>query len=232
MHRVRGWTAGLISRIDWMVTQVENHESLAASAIREVQQNAARARVQLGRVRRDGEALRCRAAEAREGATTWRDRARECGDDESRALECLRRGRRAAQRSTELERRLAEHDRVEKQLAKDVARIDERLSELRERHNVLRTRQSRAHALATVREAGSPAHTDPADLFERWETQVTEREIAGDCTQGEDGMLGNDTFADEFDAREEEEALREELRALRGESSAPERAQEGHGDVS
>lgn len=232
MHRVRGWTAGLVSRIDWMVSQVENHESLAASAIREVQQSAARARVQLGRVRRDGEALRCRAAEAHESATTWRDRARECGDDESRALECLRRGRRAAQRSTELERRLGEHERVEKQLATDVARIDERLSELRERHNVLRTRQSRAHALATVREAGSPTHTNPADLFERWETHVAEREIAGDCTHSEDGMLTHDAFAEEFDSREEEEALREELRALRGESGVPKQAQEGHSDVS
>ena len=230
MHRVKGWTAGLVSRIDWMVSQVENHESLAASAIREVRQSAARARVQLSRVRRDGEALRARVAEAGESATTWRERAGQCGDDEPRALECLRRARRAAQQADELGRRLGEHERVEKQLSTDVARIDERLCELRERHNLLRTRQSRAHALATVREAGAPVQADTSDLFERWETHVAEHEIAGDCPGSEAGALGHDAFAEEFDTRDEDAALREELRDLRRTEREPTAAEE-NGDA-
>ena len=222
MQRVRSWTSGLISRIDWMVTQVENHESLAVSAIREVQKNAARARVQLGRVQRDGETLRRRTAEARDAAATWRDRARGSDDDEARALECLRRARRAERQADELERRLAEHERIEKQLTSDVARIDERLGELRERHNVLRTRESRAHALATVREAGAPMCTDTSDLFERWETQVAERELAGDCTHDAAGLLAHDAFEEEFETREEEAALRAELAALRADAPSTE----------
>jgi phage shock protein A len=215
MQKVRWWTTSLISRIDWMVSQVENHESIAQSAIREVRQSAARAHVQLGRVKRDGEQLRRRAIGAREGAVSWRERASACSTDEERALECLRRARREARRADELERRLAEHERVEKQLSADVARIGERLSELRERHNLLRTRQSRAHALATVRGVDTPMCGDAGELFERWETHVAERELAGEVAVGDDPILTGDSFAEEFDAREENEALRAELRELR-----------------
>ena len=41
MERFRTWTAGLISRVDWMVSQVENHEALAQSAIRGARARAA-----------------------------------------------------------------------------------------------------------------------------------------------------------------------------------------------
>ena len=33
MNRLRTWTSSLLSRVDWMVTQVENHEALADEAI-------------------------------------------------------------------------------------------------------------------------------------------------------------------------------------------------------
>ena len=74
MHAFRRWTAGLVSRVDWMVSQVENHEALAESAIRDVQRAAARARVQLGRVRQDGSTLRRRRDEEAEAAMTGRPR--------------------------------------------------------------------------------------------------------------------------------------------------------------
>jgi phage shock protein A len=214
MQRLRIWTTSLISRIDWMVGQVENHEAIALGAIREVQQAAARARVQLGKVRRDGERLRARRAEEAEAGFTWRERARgAAAEDETRALECLRRARRAERRATELARRVEEHERVEKQLAADVARVEERLGELRERHNLLRTRESRAHALAIVRDAGVPLGADAGELFERWETRVTERELAGECASSDAGG-GDDAFAAEFDEAEEAESLRSELREL------------------
>ena len=100
MQRIRLWTAGLLSRVDWMVTQVENHEALAQSAIRDVQRAAARAKVQLAKVRKDGRALRDQLAEAREAEATWRERAqRTASEDEERAVECLRRSKAASRRA-------------------------------------------------------------------------------------------------------------------------------------
>lgn len=216
MQRWKQWTTSLVSRVDWMVSQVENHEAVAKSAIRDVRRAAARARVQLTRVRADGEELARNHAEQREAERLWRERARECGDaDEAKALECLRRARRAGRRREELARRQEEHGRVESQLAKDVGVIEERLTHLHERHNLLRTRESRAHALATVRDASELGDGDVGDLFERWETQVLEREYEGRCSAPE-----SDTLEDEFLEEEEESELRAELEQLRGASAS------------
>ncbi len=212
MQRLKQWTTSLVSRVDWMVSQVENHEAVAKSAIRDVRRAAARARVQLTRVRGDGEALARQRAEQRESERLWRERAGACAeDDESRALECLRRARRAGRRREELERRCEEHARVEKQLALDVSAVEERLTQLQERHNLLRTRESRAHAIATVRGASELGDGDVGDLFERWETQVLEREYEGGCSAQGDA----DPLEDEFLEAEDEGELRAELEELR-----------------
>ena len=208
MQRIRLWTAGLLSRVDWMVAQVENHEAIAQSAIREVQQSAARAKVQLARVRRDGGGLREQLAEAREAAVTWRERARRiAAEDEDSAVECLRRSKTAERRATRLTQRLADHERVEKQLARDVQAVEQRLSTLKEQRNLLRTRQARAEALSSVARASQPLSTEVGEVFERWETRVMERELEGECAVSDDG----DDFEDGFTSEEERRALRAEL---------------------
>jgi phage shock protein A len=211
MNRLRLWTSSLLSRVDWMVTQVENHEALAEGAIREVRRAGARAHVQLARVRQDGERLRESLSTQIEAEQRWRERARNtASDDEARALECLRRARAAARRATELERRVDEHDRVEQQLIHDVGAIQERLSKLEDQRNLLRTRQSRAEALSHVRTADPGA--EAGALFDRWETRVIESEFESACHP--DPTHREDEFETEFDEVEEAESLRDELREL------------------
>lgn len=211
MNRWQHVRASLVSRVDWMVSQVENHEALADSAIRDLQRHAARARVQMGRVRADGERLAARLEKERAAATTWRERARGLAEsDEPKALECLRRAKQAAQRIAELEARVVEHDRIEKQLRGDLARVEDKLSKLRTQRNLMRTRQSRAEALAAVGECEDACGLD--DVFDRWDARITERELAAGCSDEED------RFDFEFGEAELEEGLREELAALRSES--------------
>jgi len=210
MQRIRLWTTSLVSRMDGMVSRIENHEALAQSAIRGVRQAAARANVQLRRVREDGARQRARLEELRGAEAAWRDRARAKADeDESAALECLRRSKEAARRGAVLASRLAEHERVEVQLAADVAKIDERLTVLEEQRNVLVTRQSRAEALSSVRQAHELDTGDPDEVFGRWETRVAEREYEGGCFDR------GDVFEEEFTRAEEESVLRAELVELR-----------------
>ena len=212
MQRIRLWTASLVSRVDSMVTRIENHESLAQSAIRDVRRSAARARVQLRRVRGDGNRIRERLDAEANAETTWRERAAACAEgDREKALECLRRSRQAGRQKQELERRLAEHEHVEKQLTADVARVDERLSKLEDQRNLLSTRQSRAEALGCVREAQAPLGVDVDEIFGRWETQVSEREYLGDCVTSD-----ADRFESDFDEADEKAALEAELDDLLG----------------
>jgi phage shock protein A len=211
MQRLRIWTASLLSRVDGMVTRIENHEALAESAVREVRRASARAAVQLRRVRRDGERLVARLAEARDEALAWRERARRTVGDEDTALECLRRSRRCERLADELAGRVREHEAAERQLAADVSAVQERLEKLEAQRHVLVTRQSRATALAGVRDAGSPVGAEVDDIFDRWEARIAENELAGGCFDS------GDALAERFDREEETEALRAELEALRRE---------------
>jgi phage shock protein A len=220
MSRWRHWSAGLISRVDWMVSMVENHEALADSAIRDLQRHAARAKVQMGRVRADGRNLRERLEQEREAAKVWSERARRLGrEDEDRAIACLSRSKLAARREAELEQRLAEHERIEAQLGGDLRRVEERLTALRSQRYLMRTRQSRADALAAVGDC--PAGQDLDDIFDRWDARITERELVagcGDVAQGAD----DDSLDFELSRQEVDASLREELAALLARDADPE----------
>ena len=47
------WTSGFASRIDAMVSQIENHDALVSAAVRDAREARARAVVQVKRVRED-----------------------------------------------------------------------------------------------------------------------------------------------------------------------------------
>lgn len=213
MNRWQHFRASLVSRVDWMVSQVENHEALAESAIRDLQRHAARARVQMRRVRADGERLRTRLEEERQAEPHWRVRAKKlAAKDEPKALECLRRAKRSAERATELEARVAEHEQIESQLGRDLARVEENLAQLRSKRNLMRTRQSRAEALAAVGACEDGGGLD--DVFDRWDTRITEREFAVDCV-GDDDRFDHELGEAEFEAE-----LQDELAELVAESDS------------
>jgi phage shock protein A len=218
MQRIRLWTTSLVSRVDGMVSRIENHEALADSAIRDVRRAAARATVQLRRVRADGARQRDRLGSLHEEERAWEERAlRSASGDREKALECVRRGKRAARQARELARRIEEHERVEKQLAADVARVEDRLGELEQQRNVLVTRQSRAQALGSVRDAESP-HADVSEVFGRWETRVAENEFEGGC------LHAGDALEAEFEEEEEDASLAADLDALLERQGAREEA--------
>src|SRR5215212_8934774 len=123
MAQIKRWTHGFVASIDSMIVQVENHEALATSALRDLEQGVARSKVQLMRVERDGRALKQALSEEREANQRWRERARR-EENEARALECLRRHKRSEARVGELTHNQAEHERIEQQLKRDVQTLE------------------------------------------------------------------------------------------------------------
>jgi phage shock protein A len=211
MAHIKRWTHGFVASIDSMIVQVENHEALVTSALRELEHGVARSKVQLMRVERDGKAIKQALEEEREAATRWRERAQR-EQDQARALECLRRYKRSQARVSELGAAQTEHQRVEAQLKRDVQTLERRLVELRQQRNTMRTRQSRADAFGVVQGQGDTERGEIGEIFERWETRVAESEVASGCL-----VAGVDSFDDEFLDAEEEAALKLELRALQEE---------------
>jgi phage shock protein A len=207
MNRVKRWTMTMTSWVDGVLAQIENHEANVDAAIVRARKSTARARVQLRRVERDQTTLSNTLAAEEEAMSAWLRRAKTT-EGEDAALECLRQAKIAERQSTRLRARLTEHERTHKELSDGIGQLDGRLRELLERRNLMRTRQSRAEAMHGMATATTPIG-DLEDLFERWETRVTEVEIAGD--------VGDfvDTFEAEFESAEQTAALREELREIR-----------------
>jgi len=211
MARFKRWTHGVVASIDSLIVQVENHEAQVGSTLRELEQGVARSKVQLMRVERDGVALEQALSEEREAAIRWRDRAmRE--EQEARALECLRRHKRSERRALELSQNQTEHARVELQLKRDIQTLEQRLFELRQQRNTMRTRQSRAEAFSVVQGSGDLGSGEIGAIFERWETRVAETEVQSGCL-----ITSLDSFDDEFLDAEEVASLKLELSALRNE---------------
>jgi phage shock protein A len=211
MTRWKRWTSGFVASIDSVIAQVENHEAQVTSALCELEQGILRSKVQLARVARDGVTLRRTLADEREQALRWRERAKR-ETDEKRALECLRRAKRSETRSGELDKQPSEHERVEGQLGADIRTLEERLLELRQQRNTMRTRQSRAEALTVAQANGDLHDGEIGQILERWESRVTESELASGCD-----LRSVDGFAEEFSSAEEEASLRLELLALKAE---------------
>ena len=212
MSYLKRWTSGVFSRIDSFVAQVENHEALANEALQNLQQSAARAQVQLKRVREDGQRLQRQCAEQHEQCARWRERAKRSITDDARAVECLRREKAAQRGGDELERRMQEHERIEQQLVADVRSLDTRLATLREQRNLMRTRQSRADAMSFAHGDALQLTGDIDDMFDRWELRITQAESAGGV-----GLSTEDRFEDEYSSQEEQEDLRRQLDEMRRE---------------
>jgi phage shock protein A len=225
MTRWKRWTSGFVASIDSVIAQVENHEAQVTSALRELEQGVLRSKVELARVQRDGVALRRSLADEREAAVRWRERAKRDTDDK-RALECLRRAKRSELRSSELDGQQSEHARVEAQLGSDIRTLEERLIELRQQRNTMRTRQSRAEALTIAQAQGDLHHGEIGQILERWESRVTESELASGCN-----LRSVDSFAEEFSTAEEEASLRLELATLKAETATGTRESAHEGTV-
>ena len=208
MHRVKRWTMSVTSWVDGVLAQVENHEAAVSSAIARIRRSTAEARVRLRRVERDAQKLRDALDKEEQAVAAWRRRATGA-DDEDRALECVRRHKAAERQVVALRGRLAEQERAHKELSEGIRRLNGRLSELIERKNVMRARQSRAEAAHGMTSA-TGCVGDIEDVFDRWESRVGEIEI--------DETDPVDAFEAEIESEEERETLRLELQRIREET--------------
>ncbi len=203
MNLFKRWTSSVYSSFDWMISQVENHEALVTSALREMKQAGGKANAQLKQIQRDGAAMRSRLAELEQAETSWKERALKAHEsDRERALECLQRKKAVENERKALSEQLQDHEKFEKQLTADLKVIEQRIAELKRKKHTLCARQHRSDALraSAPEEIGLIAEID--DIFERWEIKLDQRE---------EFSFAKDSFEEEFVAEESREALNAEL---------------------
>jgi phage shock protein A len=209
MNIIQRITATLNHTVSNVVTQVENHDAVVEAALKDSHNTAAKARVRLTRLIRDGETMRQRQKTLQQAEITWTERAVAAAvEDEQRALECVRRRNGCRQQLEQLSQSLARHDEVEREVNASVARIEQRLHELTQQRNLMRSRHSAADALRVINRIENSSANGIEDIFDRWEMLITETEFAGG------GIAHADMFESGFIKQEDEAALKTELHAL------------------
>lgn len=211
MSILKRLSATMFSRVDQVVSEIENHDAIIESAVRDNQRALAKARVRFNRLKADGQRLAQRLADLQVSEAQWTRRAQDkAKQDEQTALRCLQKRRECRRQIANTEQALAEHRKVEDRLAKDLETMEERIKRIGQQRNLLRSRQSAAEAMRTFKAIEDCSYIDIDDTFDKWEVRVTEAELASD------GFDITDDLEQEFIEAEELEALQHELSELAG----------------
>lgn len=212
MNSMKRLTLSIRARLDQVLSEVENHEALAQSAMKELHESIAGARVGLNRVERDEARLNKQKDDAASSAIRWRERAK-AETDQDRAIECLRRARQADEIVTSITQRLSDQKNIRERLTGEVRQLEVRYSDLQSRYHLMRTREARARAFETLQNDVAGIGGEVDRVFERWEGRVTRSEYEG-------GVIFDNE--QDLEARyletEERQELLVELQTLRGES--------------
>jgi len=209
MSLIRRISTSITSSVDRAVSKVENHDAIINAALRDTQQAAARSRVRLERVRKDGHSLKTRHANLLLAISRWTERAKSIGAaDEAKALECLRRRKDCEMQLQNLELSIEKHEELESRIAEQVKKIDVRIGEVAQQRNMMRSRQSVAEAMRTINNIEGVSYGEIEDTFDRWEINLGETEI----------LMGANSPSDPLDtaflAEEDMAELRAELSVL------------------
>ena len=209
MSLIRRISTTISSSVDRAVSKVENHDAIINAALRDTQQAAARSRVRLNRVQKDGHNLKTRRAALHQASLRWTERAKTvAGDDEAKALECLRRRNDCETQLRHLDDSIAKHDELEERISSQVKKIEQRVGEVAQQRNLMRSRQSVADAMRTINNVEGISYGEIEDTFDRWEINLGETEILTNTTTTVDPLESA------FQAEEDTAELRAELEAL------------------
>jgi phage shock protein A len=199
----------VFASIDELVGEIENHEALIKAAIKEQRNKIAAAKVQLSRVRSSEQSVGKQLAQLKHNEKNWTLRAsKAAADDESKALACLQKRQLVRDQIISLEISRLEYARTVQKMSADVARCDEELKGLSQKHELLRARQTSTDALNVINKVGGSNIDELTLSFDRWETRITEGELNVDSYDTVDSL--EETYIVE----ENKEQLRRELAQL------------------
>lgn len=210
MKTIRRFTSGIVASIDWLSSQVENHEALVNAAVKDVEKATGKARVQFNRVKMDGKKLRETLQELRDKEELWKERAKNTAkNDQEKALVCLKRSKNIQARIGDLEVQERKHSSQEKVLEVELEKLSEHLNKLKSKRNILRIRETQARAFTSLAKEDSLLFEDIDAVFDRWETTISTKELQGDINHSE-----YDSLEEEFEDKEENSELKAELEEL------------------
>jgi len=176
MKAVRTMFTSISARFDCLVSQLENHEALATSTIRDFESTAAKAKLHHRKLKTEISRLGHELTQLEGEMSNWKARAKDVhSQDPEKALACVERYKRAETKAAMVRQRIKESEAIESEVAKDVDRIVAKLDDIRRRKLSLSCRESCATALDRIET--SLTSDSALDVFDRWEDRILESEL-------------------------------------------------------
>jgi phage shock protein A len=200
----------LISRIDRVVTEIENHDAVIQAALNEMNNKMAKAKIALNQACRERDSIKAELETQQSNVHRWQERAIICAKtDESKALECLRRSHKSRDRAVGLQKSLNEYARSIEKMTGNIQSSAQRLNEMKQRLTLMRAKQATNKTDATIHSTCGDAESIVEDTFNRWEMHLNHDDIPLDCTTDD-----IDELEHAFITQEQQNDLRSELTAL------------------
>jgi phage shock protein A len=199
--------ATLSANIDQAISRIENHDAVIDAALNDARHAAAELKVRLAGVRNDMTRTAEQIEKLKQDEARWSERAqRVAAEDETRALNCLRRRNECRDRMATLLARQERSENLEHRLAREFGQVEQRLADIDLRRQELRGRElsSKSNVVHIDLDTNSAIDVDRA--FERWEVEVTHSEFAMGRVHADQDDLG-----DRFERSERDAELRAEL---------------------
>lgn len=202
-------SATLAARIDQVVGEIENHDAVIQAGLSDLCKKQAEAKLRLRQVQKEKDRLNQQIQEQQENAQRWRERAVECAEqDETKALECIRRSRLCRQKEQQIVSVLEQYAQTTDKLARDIETSEQRITEMKQKLTLMRARQSTSIALAATTDVDNDAEKMLEDSFDRWEINISQAELKVESPDAVDSM---DSLEREFVDQETQDELRIEL---------------------
>ena len=215
MNLFRRISATFSASMEDVVSRVEDHDAVIEAAIQDGRKAAAKIKVRLARVQKDGIQLEKNKQELTQQISKWIERARlEAAVDEERAIICIKKKKEAEEKLVDLNQVIASHKQMELKLASDFEGIQSRLSETQHRRNAMRSRQFVSEANRILEKLEGDDYCGVDDIFDRWEERIIENEVIDNYE------LPTDTLEKEYILQEERANLELELEQLKTEGES------------
>ncbi len=207
-------SATLVSSIDQVVGEIENHDAVVQASLNDMRKKVAEAKVRLGHVRREDAQLKQQTQDQQQNAQRWRQRAIESAkSDETKALECVRRSQHCQQQAERLNQAQAEYNQTAEKLAKDIETSEQRLTEIKQKLSLMRARQSSSSAINATSKSESNTTQLLDEAFDRWEINISQAEMTIETHEIVDPIER------EFVSQEQQDELRNTLAELLAEEA-------------
>lgn len=202
----------MFAKVDEVVGEIENHEALIKAAMQEHRKKLSAAKVELARIKRHEQDIQEKLKTLEYKRDVWAKRAvNEAALSEEKALACMQQRELILGQINKLTTILNKYAETSRKMQSDITRGEAELSELTQKHQILRARQSTAEALNM---AGGIAGTNWDDLeasFDRWEVKISQSEYGVDTEIFNTEMENLDQL---YVKSENEQHLKEQLEAL------------------